>query len=122
MDLKETIRQRRKLLGYTLEDLAKRAGVSSTTILRYERGDIKTIGHDKIQKLAEALDTTPEQLLGWKEEESTDSIHTSTEQKLLLLARRADQIPQPDRDAILKLFENSIDVYLKSKHQTENPS
>ncbi len=92
MDLKETIRQRRKLLGYTLEDLAKRAGVSSTTILRYERGDIKTIGHDKIQKLAEALDTTPEQLLGWKEEESTDSIHTPTEQKLLLLARRADPI------------------------------
>lgn len=114
MGVKDNIRTRRKMLGYTLEELAKKAGVSATTILRYERGEIKTIGHDKIKKLADALDTTPEQLLGW-DEEAVDSAQTPTERKLLLLARRANEIPQPDRDAILKVFENSIDVYLRAK-------
>ncbi len=118
MSVNENIRNRRKLMGYTLEDLAKRAGVSTTTILRYERGEIKTIGHDKIKKLADALDTTPEQLLGW--EDSSGAPYSPTERKLLLLARRADKIPQPDRDAILQVFENSIDVYLKAKRHMED--
>ena len=118
MGVEENIRKRRKLMGYTLEELAKKAGVSTTTIVRYERGEIKAIGHDKIKKLADALDTTPEQLLGW-EEEPKDTAQTPTEKKLLLLARRADKIPQPDRDAILKVFENSIDVYLKTKRHAE---
>mgnify|MGYP003372396211 FL=1 len=118
MSIDENIHNRRKMMGYTLEELAKRAGVSTTTILRYERGEIKTIGHDKIKKLADALDTTPEQLLGW--EDTSDISHTPTERKLLLLARRADKIPQPDRDAILQVFENSIDVYLKAKRHAED--
>ena len=68
MDMKEIIRNRRKELGLTLEEVGKRVGVSRATVMRWETGEIKNLGRDKIATLAAALQVSPEYLLGWTDD------------------------------------------------------
>lgn len=65
MALKENIKKARLNLNLTLDDVAKVVGVSRQTIQRYESGVIGNIPSDRIEKLAIALHTSPEALMGW---------------------------------------------------------
>lgn len=60
------IRERRKELGLTLEDVAQALGVSRQTIHKYETEKIKNIPSDKLEQLAKILNTTPVYLMGWQ--------------------------------------------------------
>ncbi len=51
--------------GLTLEELAVKVGTSRQTIHRYENGTISNIPPEKVMALAEALETTPAELMGW---------------------------------------------------------
>ena len=68
MGLKENIKMIRTQKNMTLEDLAKKVGVSRQTIQRYESGVIGNIPSDKIELIAKALETTPADLMGWNNE------------------------------------------------------
>lgn len=68
MEFKDKIRQLRLSMGATLEDIATSVGVSRATVQRWESGNIENIRRDKICKLAQALHTTPSDLMGWEEE------------------------------------------------------
>lgn len=59
----EKIKYLRKQLGMNAETLAEKIGVSAPTIYRYEKGDIEKFGYDRLIPLAEALHTTPTDLL-----------------------------------------------------------
>lgn len=61
----ERIKTLRKQKRMTLEELAAALGTSKQTIHRYENGTIANIPHEKIVQLAEALGTTPSELMGW---------------------------------------------------------
>ncbi|NLB91162.1 MAG: helix-turn-helix transcriptional regulator [Clostridiales bacterium] len=65
MLLKDKIRNRRKELDMTLEDVSKKVGVSAQTIQKYESGLISNIPSDRIEALAEALEVSPAYLMGW---------------------------------------------------------
>jgi repressor LexA len=68
----ERIKNKRKHLGYTLDDVAKKLGVSRPTVLKYENGIISNIPSDKIEAIAKALETTPAYLMGWEEAEEDE--------------------------------------------------
>lgn len=59
------LKQLRTDKGLSLEDLARELGTSRQTIHRYERGTISNIPPEKVERLAEILDTTPSSLMGW---------------------------------------------------------
>jgi len=65
MPLKDNIKSYRIQKGLTLEELAQKVGVSRQTIQRYESGVISNIPSDNIEKMANALDVTPGNLMGW---------------------------------------------------------
>ena len=65
MEMKDRLKARRAQLELTLEDVAKVAGVTRATVLKYETGVISNIPSDKIELLAKALRTTPAYLMGW---------------------------------------------------------
>lgn len=69
-DIKDRIKNRRLELGLTLEDVARKVGVSKPTVLRWESGDIANMRSDKISKLADALLTTPSYLMCWTDDPS----------------------------------------------------
>ena len=58
----------RKAKGLTLEELALAIGTSKQTIHRYENGTITNVPPEKVESLAVALGTTPQELMGWEDE------------------------------------------------------
>lgn len=75
MEIKEIIKNRRSELCLTLEEIGRRVGVSRATVQRWETGEIKNLGRDKIAALAAALHVTPEYLLGWTDEPGLQMEH-----------------------------------------------
>jgi transcriptional regulator with XRE-family HTH domain len=63
---KDYIRNRRKNLNMTMKELAKKVGVSEGTISRWESGDISNMKRDKIKALADALEVSPSEMMGWQ--------------------------------------------------------
>lgn len=84
----ERIKQRRKELGFNAEHLAKKLGVSRSTIFRYEKGDIEKVPVEVVSVLAEILNTTPEYLMGW--------VSNSNMEKAVNLLNQLDDNRQTD--------------------------
>ena len=60
----EKMRIRRKELGMTVDEVAAKVGKNRATIYRYESDAIE-MPASMLQPLAEALDTTPDDLMDW---------------------------------------------------------
>ena len=61
----ERIKQLRKGLGLSADELGAMIGKDRSTIYRYERGDIHSATIDVLPRLAKALQTTPQHIMGW---------------------------------------------------------
>lgn len=61
---------RRKELGLTLEEVGKLAGVSKSTVKKWETGFIENMKRDKIALLAKALQVSPLYIMGADTDES----------------------------------------------------
>lgn len=68
MSLGSNIREQRRRQKLTLAKLADQVGLSRQTLSRYENGIIANIPHENIERLAQALGTTPSELMGWRAE------------------------------------------------------
>jgi transcriptional regulator with XRE-family HTH domain len=67
MKIGDRIKERRKYLKMSADELGKRLGKDRSTIYRYEKGDIENLPLDILEPIAEALETTPQYLMGWNE-------------------------------------------------------
>ncbi len=67
--MNNNLRERRKALGLTLNEVAEALNTSKQTIQRYEMGIIANIPKEKIEALARVLKSTPASLMGWSENE-----------------------------------------------------
>ncbi len=76
MSVGDRIKQRRKELNISAVDLGKKLGVARSTIFRYESGFIEKLPVDTLKTIADALDTTPEYLMGWEEVQKNNDILT----------------------------------------------
>lgn len=66
-DHRTKIKELRKELDMSVDDLASKLGKNRATIYRYERGDIENLPLDVLEPLANALETTPGYLMGWED-------------------------------------------------------
>ena len=149
MEIYERIKQRRKEIGLSAEDVAERLNVSPATIYRYEKNDIKKFPTEILKPLADALCTTPEYLMGWTDDISASVKNLSivnTVKKIPLIGKIACGQPilaQENWEELILLPENvSADfalrcqgnsmvdarindgdiVYIKSQAQVDNGS
>jgi len=110
VEFKDKIKKRRLELGLTLEEVAKAAGVSAPTILRYENGDIKNVRKDKIKALADALQLTPTYLMDWNEHpEIKRSFDYYMEMQLHLLGYKIIY-DEEDANIVLKGKEGEFEI------------
>lgn len=65
MNIGQNIKKYRLSRGYTLDEVARKIGVSRQTMSRYETGVISNIPSDKIEAIARALDISPALLMDW---------------------------------------------------------
>lgn len=66
MKIGERIKERRKELGMSVEDLAERLGKNRATVYRYENAEIEKLPSTILSSLASALKVTPAYLMGWE--------------------------------------------------------
>lgn len=67
MDFAEKIKALREERGMTLEAVGQIVGVGKSTVRKWENGEIKNMGRDKIARLASALSVSPGYLMGWED-------------------------------------------------------
>ncbi len=110
------IKQRRKELNYSYQDLADRTKMSKSTLQRYETGSIKNIPLDKLEVLSKALKISPIQLIGIEEKNhyntvneasTTYSIFTKEEEKLIYNYRKLSKEAKDIVDYIVNGNNNS---------------
>lgn len=76
MNIGTRIKERRKALKMSADDLGAKLGKNRATIYRYESGDIENLPLDILEPIAKALDTTPQFLMGWEQEIKKNNIQT----------------------------------------------
>lgn len=65
----DRIRKLREDKGLTQEELAKLLNTKRQTISKYEKSVVTNIPSDRIEAMADILETTPQYILGWEESE-----------------------------------------------------
>jgi len=75
MNIGQRIKNMRLKNNLTQDELALSIGTTKQTIHKYENGIITNIPSSKIEAIANILNTTPNYLMGWTEEES--KVHTT---------------------------------------------
>lgn len=92
MNVGHRMKQRRKELRLSADDVAEKIGVNRSTVFRYEKGDIEKLPLEILEPLSEILRTTPQQLMGWDDNPDIIPIYNELErprqQKVYNLAGR----------------------------------
>lgn len=70
MTIGHRIKEMRLANGLTQDELAARIHTTKQTIHKYENGIITNIPSSKVEAIANALETTPDYLMGWNDEPS----------------------------------------------------
>ena len=71
----ENIEYYRKQSNLTLKELAVKVGITEATMQKYEKGMIKRIDVEMCTKIAEALNTTPNNITGWLNKDDKRKAH-----------------------------------------------
>lgn len=104
MELKNLIKIKRLEKHLSTTKLAEMVGVSHSTVIRWEHGDIATMKQSKILALAKALGITPADILDMPSIEHV----TFQEQQMLDLLR---QLSPTDQEEIKALIEYKLSKY-----------
>lgn len=95
MNVGQRIKERRKELNLSVDDVAKKLQKNKATVYRYESNEIENLPISILEPLAEILETTPAFLMGWSDNE----IESSKEKKIVFV--------EGSVDLLLKHFLNS---------------
>lgn len=111
MSLSSTLKKRRKELNLTLLQIAEKVGVSEATVQRWESGNIKNLRYNRISRLAEVLDISPAELMGWDKENPTtktgDGISLAG-QEMLSILNNLDEDTQNKLLELARLYLNDL--------------
>lgn len=107
MTIGERIKNRRKELGLTQEDLAKKLGNKSRASVCTVEKDKEDLTTTRIRQYADALECTPAYLMGW-EDEITDPDYDINNEDQVLLDRYHSVSPET---------RAAIDLLLKADQQ-----
>lgn len=99
MNLSEKIRYLRIQKGMTQAELAEKLNTTKQTIGKYENQVVKNLPLNRIQELADALDTTPAYLMGWGEEKPADA--SSADELDLTILSLVKQLPEEQKRFLL---------------------
>lgn len=125
MNVGARIKIRRKEINMKAYELASKINVSLSTLYRYEKGDIEKMSTDVLKEIADALSTTPADLMGWDETEETilSKITTAAskleeERQEKVLGYCEDQLSEQEKGGrelptVDERFTNVTDIYRK---------
>jgi Predicted transcriptional regulators len=98
------IRSERKI---TQDEVAQFLGVKRQTYSAYERS-VSVPDSLTLKKLADYYEVSTEEFFAPPDTQSRQ------EQRMLLLARKAQRIPEEQRDRLIRNFEENLELYLEA--------
>ena len=107
MNVGERIKQRRKDLKMSADELATSVGVSRSTIFRYEKGDIEKVGPDVLKKIAVKLNVSPADLMGW-DGTPVQELKIPTSPLVQKITEKAVKLTAPRKQKVLDFTENQL--------------
>ena len=107
MNVGERIKQRRKDLKMSADELATSVGVSRSTIFRYEKGDIEKVGPDVLKKIADKLIVSPADLMGW-DDTPIQELKIPTSPLVQKITEKAVKLTAPRKQKVLDFTENQL--------------
>lgn len=118
MEIGDRIKSLRLQYGLTLEELGNLCGVGKSTVRKWEKGMIEGIKQTNLAKLAKALNTTPEDLMGWNQlEEQIIKEIPIMEQICCYYGNEAgqlisifSQLETAEKDKAIDLLQNLLDA------------
>lgn len=127
MDFYEKIKALRLQRGMSLQAVGDIVGVGKSTVRKWENGDIKNMGRDKIELLAKALGVEPGYLMGWDEGESNEEkpiIHATGSTKWRMLSEGLEEFERthnPAFDAIFQFLTTTYPDIFKERNDDDDP-
>ena len=110
MNIGQRIKQRRKELGLTADQLGEMLGKNRATIYRYENGEIESLPIEIIKSIADFLQTTPADVMGWEAEQKEKSANndglSDNKRKLIEFAK---SVPEDKADLILRVMRSIVE-------------
>ena len=107
MNVGERIKQRRKDLKMSADELATSVGVSRSTIFRYEKGDIEKVGPDVLKKIAVKLNVSPANLMGW-DDTPIHELKIPTSPIVQKITEKAVQLSTPRKQKVLNYANKQL--------------
>lgn len=107
MNVGERIKQRRKDMKMSADELATSVGVSRSTIFRYEKGDIEKVGPDVLKKIADKLNVSPADLMGWNDT-PVQELKIPTSPLVQKITEKAVKLTAPRKQKVLDFTENQL--------------
>lgn len=107
MNVGERIKQRRKDMKMSADELATSVGVSRSTIFRYEKGDIEKVGPDVLKKIADKLNVSPADLMGW-DDTPVQELKIPTSPLVQKITEKAVKLTAPRKQKVLDFTENQL--------------
>ena len=123
----ERIKALREQADMSQEELAKRMNTTKQTIYKYEKDIVTNIPSDRVEELAQILNSTPEYILGWKKATAEDKKISDTkigiadriynDSEFLSIVEMLDKLSPAQlkkaKGMLNLLFEESIDEMKK---------
>lgn len=107
MNVGERIKQCRKDLKMSADELATSVGVSRSTIFRYEKGDIEKVGPDVLKRIAVKLNVSPADLMGW-DDTPVQELKIPTSPLVQKITEKAVKLTAPRKQKVLDFTENQL--------------
>ena len=125
MNIGERIKQRRKEIKMSADELAARIGRNRATIFRYENGEIENMPMALLQPIAETLQVSISYLMGLENEETEQASNTKHNSLGLKIknARKAKGLTQEELGILLGVEKSAVAKYengrvVNLKHDT----
>ena len=115
--LSERLKKIRKGKHITQDEIAGYLGVKRQTYSAYERG-VSVPDSLTLKKLADYFEVSTD-FFFHASDEGIPLAQNAQEQKMLLLARRAQRIPNAQRERLIRSFEENIDIFLEALGLTD---
>lgn len=109
MTVGERIKQRRKELGISVDELAEKLQKNRATIYRYESSEIEKLPTTVLEPLAIALQTTPAFLMGW--EHRNIDFNPIIDENQPITAQSLSKGIEKVKDMLLELGETLYDAF-----------